>query len=150
MTITIDDVEYALVPKGTVRKEFPIFKKNNIGEVFRFDDNNSGQWCLLSRPLFYEARTKFTYFCADNDDYWTDVPYDEERGLYDKQPVWCWDDEDTSMRNILFFDCKNNGKVFSYNGERHNWGILDNTEPVTTEQLQLMPFIWNMYLRLED
>lgn len=49
--------------------------------------------------------------------------------LADKDLVYCWDDEDTSMRTLKFWD-KVNKCTFSFKGERHG-ERFHNYEPFT-------------------
>lgn len=49
---------------------------------------------------------------------WKAVLYDREVELYDGQPVWCWDADNTSRRNLGFYDVKNNN-TFHSNGNRN-------------------------------
>jgi hypothetical protein len=78
----------------------------------------------------------------------TDVPYNAERGLYDKQPVWCWDDDYIAIKVLNFYDAQDD-MVFDMDGSRSSVKYT-NMEPVTPAQLETMPFIWDMYLKLKD
>ena len=62
---------------------------------------------------------------------WEDVTYDEERGLFDKQLVWVWDNGETHVRTLKFYNAKNRC-TFSWRGKRN--GIYwDNYEPYEGE-----------------
>lgn len=128
---------YRIKPK----EEYPIFKINEDGEIFKITTVYNRATCKLGIDLdktleYDEVKNLKT------------IPYNKERGLYHKQPVWCWDNEDVAKKIIKFYDCKN-GCTFSYDGQLEG-ECFENIEPVTQEQLKTMPFIWEMYKQLKD
>lgn len=113
------------------KEEYPQFKVNKKGEVFRLNDEDS---CTV----FLSPETDFIgkIFGNINELFLETIPYDKERGLYHKQPVWCVSKLDKTI--ILDF----------YDIYTNMW--TDYTfEPITLEQLKVMPFIWGMYKQLE-
>ena len=50
-------------------------------------------------------------------DIWEDYPYDKEKGLYHKQMVYCWYDEDTHSVDIRFYNAINKCP-FAYDGDK--------------------------------
>ena len=59
-------------------------------------------------------------------DYWDDVAYDKDRGLYDKQFVECWNNKYTTSRDLCFYDAINKC-AFSCYGTRMS-SAYDNYE----------------------
>lgn len=125
---------YRLKPK----QEYPIFKRNEDGEVFK----------IISSDSFgtqYE-----TMLCKDfNERHMLSgetIPHDTKTGLYHLQPVWCWDDEHKS-KVTMFYDVELKMAIgfIVEKGNEYHW---DNIEPITPEQLKTMPFIWDMYTNL--
>ena len=57
----------------------------------------------------------------------------EEVELYDKQPVYAWDNNMTHTRTLRFYDKKNNG-IFSYYGKRSLLSY-DNCEAIPTHMI---------------
>ena len=57
----------------------------------------------------------------------------EEVELYDKQPVYAWDNNMTHTRTLRFYDKKNNG-IFSYYGKRSLLSY-DNYEAIPTHMI---------------
>jgi hypothetical protein len=141
--ITINGIEYICTPRE-VKEEinYPVFKRNGIGEIIRWDNETQAAFMLTEYAVDiasnYEIRVKKDLPA---------VPYNAERGLYDKQPIWCWDDH-TTAKHLRFYDIQFN-RAFGTKGARKAVPFT-NIEPVTPEQLKTMPFIWDMYLKLED
>ena len=77
-----------------------------------------------------------------------DVIFDEEKGLYDKQPVWAWDNDDTCMRELKFYDAINKC-CFTFKGTRGGISV-DNYEAVTQETLDANPWIREMRKLLKE
>ena len=62
-----------------------------------------------------------------NESKWKDVLYDEERGFWDGQPVWCWDKDYETIKSLGFYDAKHN-RLFDITGSRCG-NMYDNYEP---------------------
>lgn len=121
-----------------LKPQYPIFKRNENGEVFRFEDSSSYPLVVLSD---YRLNKHTSDDLSDTEI----IPHDRERDLYQFQPVWCWDDTDPYMKQIRFYSRE--GSVVRHNNVQQmvTW---DNMEPITSEQLKTMPFIWDMYTNL--
>ena len=64
-----------------------------------------------------------------NDERWEDVLYDEEKDLWDGQPIWCFNDAKSVTRELKFYDAKFKC-TFNDDGDRHGCMImLDNYLP---------------------
>ena len=49
---------------------------------------------------------------------WSDIAFDKERGLYDKQLVWCWNDFDKFGKSCRFYDAINKRTFCIVRGSR--------------------------------
>jgi len=107
--------------------KYPIFKKNQKGEIFRFDGREgypvlAKNWSTNSVSIYYYPK-----------EYWSDVEYNSELDLYDGQPCYLSYIYDREII-IQFYDIKS--KYLSNH-------IL---KPVPLETLKTMDFIWDLYL----
>lgn len=68
---------------------------------------------------------------------WEPIPYNEERGLYDKQPVACWDDRHKYSRTVRFYDALNDS-TFAHNGERSGY-VYHNYKPYYGDLFDMNP-----------
>jgi hypothetical protein len=124
------------------KEEYPQFKASDDTEVSKLEKDKA-TIMISENP----NRIGIDYK-SDLIKYLKPIPYNEEKGLYHKQPIWCWDEEACSARIIRFYDVVNDC-TFMYDGS--SGGILfDNIEPITPEQLKTMPFLWEMYKQLKD
>lgn len=135
-------LDYKLVDKI----KYPIFKVNEDGEVFRFNDKDSTGECLLWKDSRLEA-TKRLY-----DKYFdfTPIPCSKERGLYHKQPVWFryYDCEKTmDIYEIGYYNVSSDNIIYSITGATCHY---DEIKPITSYQLKSMPFIFEMYKQIKD
>ena len=138
-TITIDGVEYDLVPKEK-SEQYPIFKRNEDGEVFRFESERKWE-CVLTKHNDYYGKQLYSKAYSE----FETIPYDKEKGLYHLQPVWfkLYDCKGTiDIPEIGFYDAESNNVIYSITGCVCHYNEI---EPITPEQLKVMPFIWSMY-----
>lgn len=141
-----DDLEFRLKPK----EEYPIFKINDLGEIWKFTDKDTSI-CMLSDDLICTTVDKnFTgsKFDINDSNYWNTIPYNKERGLYHKQPIWCWLNDDKYGRSIRFYNFYKD-ELISPCDSNYSHGF-QNIEPITPDQLKVMSFVWKMYKQLED
>ena len=123
-TITIDGVEYNLVPKEKT-EQYPIFKRDSKGNVYKIINS-------LSHEIVFHEKQILICQVLETKGHWNDfetISYDKERGLYHLQPVFVFYGNDCS---IEFFNL-----IANY-GNR-------TVEAITAEQLNTMPFVWSMY-----
>jgi len=114
--------------------EYPVFKKNSNGEVYRFDEVNPNGISVL-----WENRYKATTELYGSEvSSWTDVEYDTERRLYHGQPIFCYGKD--NMRRIDYYDVKLKRPMVSM--------VNRNIEPISLEALKTLPFIWEQYTEL--
>jgi len=127
---------YNLTP---IVPEYPLFKKNEAGDVLRIDSELSGTWMLLANSDFIGDPENLQEIPVLSSDYWTDIPYDSERGFYHGQPVWVHFADDASM--IYFYNADKDLFHTAGGGCIHS----SKVEPIALEALQHMPFVWEQY-----
>lgn len=95
--------------------QYPIYCLSS-GLIVKFDGLRSG--------IVVKAGSGIKIGCVDNSftehtntKIWQQLLTCPEYGFYHKQPVWCWDDDDTHERKLMFFNA-NTSRPFSYNGRR--------------------------------
>ena len=87
--------------------EYPIyFKFKNCSLVVKFTGLQSGEVVVNSKH--YNIGDKSTTFRSHTDsDVWQQLNVCEKTGFFDGQLVWCWDNDDTHVRTLRFYDVKN-------------------------------------------
>ena len=124
------------VKRYRVKKEikYPVYKKNqDVIAKFINEERMKPVFLInLDTKMFrhLDVRSEVigcTFYHDINHKEWEDVVYDEETGLWDGQPVWCWDDGTETLRVLKFYDAKN--KVcFNSEGGRSGY-FCDNYIP---------------------
>ena len=135
-----EDFDYRLKPK----QEFPIFKENEDGEILKFTSENFYE-IVLSYAYTYIGK-KYRNVNKELLELLKDVPYNKKRNLYHKQPIWCWDNHCKCSRQLRLYDAINNSTFDTFGNE--NGASYNNYEPLTTDQIKSMSFIWNMYKKI--
>jgi len=136
MQITVEGVEITLteeqkqkICEGTTK--YPIFKRNvNSGLIVKFTGLGTGKVVWKGDQSMFIGFKSNGFFPHTNKT-WEDVAYDEERDLFDGQPVYCWNNEDTHSRNIRFYDVLYK-TVYNYKGYRRG-PVFGNYEAVRQE-----------------
>lgn len=126
------------------QQQYPIFKRNEDGEVFEIISNGTFECVFGSKTKMAKSWSQNEFPKTVND--FETIPYDKERGLYHLQPVLCWGNNWTCGKNIRFYSVIN-GKSIDPNNIK-SAGTYDNIEPITPEQLKTMPFIFDMYKKI--
>ena len=126
-------VDYKLKSK----EEYPIFKINEVGGIYKICENSV-------RLMFCNTKDHIGKIYPKNQlkEYST-IPYNKERGLYHKQPCFLFFGKDVS---IDFYDAKRDGFII----DKYKFKVYDRIEPITSDQLKVMLFIWDLYKQLED
>lgn len=137
--IKIDGIEYTLTPKAP-EFEYPMWFQANIGKlIVEFVGLEEGtvvkERGISTHSIGYKS-TDWTPHT--NSEAWTQVPNPNE--LQDKDLVYCWDDENTHVINIRFYDGINKCS-YCYDGKRGctTWenylkaDIDDLPEPIRTK-----------------
>lgn len=134
-TVKYDDHNMKFVcPVGILRAnsnlKTPVFKKDkNIVVKFTSDNkltvvfvfNTTGVNVIGVDNLFDVIGKEFN--CSINDESWIDVAYDEEKDLWDGQPIWCFNDAKSVTRELKFYDAKFKC-TFNDDGDRHGCMIM--------------------------
>ena len=106
---------------------YPIYCKS-IGSslVVEFTRLNEGKVVVNSRyDSIGEYRTNWHDY--NNNNVWQQLDVCEETGFFDGQLVWCWDNNDTHIRYLKFYDAKNEC-TYQCDGNRYG-SVFDNYEP---------------------
>lgn len=116
--------DYRLKPQT----QYPIFKRNKDGDVFKIVNANHHTIMLSEESEILGS----TYGTFTEIPYKT-IPYYSERDLYHLQPTWAKDK--FGNISIIFYE---------------NLDVYRNFEltPITPKQLKVMPFIWDMYQKV--
>ena len=119
----------ALKNQVTEKKEikYPIYCKS-IGSslVVEFTRLNEGKVVVNSRyDSIGEYRTNWHDY--NNNNVWQQLDVCEETGFFDGQLVWCWDNDDTHIKYLKFYDAKNEC-TYQCDGNRYG-AVFDNYEP---------------------
>jgi hypothetical protein len=157
ININGNDVEIELTSEQLAQANkpkfnYPIYKKNTIAKsIVKFTGLNTGIHILSPNGLPSTGEEENDW--VKHTDYiWEDIAYDEDRELYDKQPVWVWDDwdnRDTSGGVIRFYDAINKCTFWMHGGQRKG-NRYDTYEPVSNKTILTTPWIMKAQAKLED
>lgn len=118
--------------------QYPVFKKNHIGEVYKFTNTDSAIIMLTKITKFIGSVEFGLDLASIHSTAWTDVAYDSERELYDGQPCYM------NMGNDIL-PC-----LTLFNINKHYNDKLNKLTPIPLEALKHMPFVWDMYKRSKE
>ena len=119
----------ALKKQNTEKEEinYPIYcKLKDSSLVVKFTELQSGE--VVINNNYYNVGNKNTDWRSHTDtDVWQQLDVCEETGFFDGQLVWCWDNDDTHVKCLKFYDAKNEC-TYQFDGteDGHNY---DNYEP---------------------
>ena len=120
----------ALKNQVTEKEEFnyPIYcKLKHSSLVIKFTGLNSGE--LVVNSEYSNIGDKNTDWRRHTDtDVWQQLDVCEKTGFFDGQLVWCWEDDDTYIRYLKFYDAKNECTYYQCDGCRKGH-VFDNYEP---------------------
>lgn len=100
--------DYPICCVGKEDKAIILFDGIESGVVLKQGDH----------PMSRVIGETYGHWIDHTDSYWTQIPYDREKGFYHKQPVYCWQDEDTHSATLRFYDAENKESVFAFNGSK--------------------------------
>jgi len=124
---------------------YPIFKKSKVTNVIvKFIGPNEAT-VLFDPNNQHNNDSGYDWVEHTDTDSWEDVPYDKERGFWHGQPVWFWGNNDTHVRQVRFYNVKNQA-TFSYTGYTHGVGF-GNYEAVKPEHYE--DWMYEAYKTLE-
>lgn len=121
--------EIEALKKQSEKEEFnyPIYcrgKETNC--VVKFESSSEGVYVIQNEFREVGENTK-TLIKHTDTNYWQQLDVCEKTGFFDGQLVWCWDNYDSHMRVLKFYDVKNKC-TYQYDGNR--CGIhFNNYEP---------------------
>ena len=99
----------ALKNQVTEKEEikYPIYcKLKDSSLVVKFTELQSGE--VVINNNYYNVGNKNTDWRSHTDsNVWQQLDVCEETGFFDGQLVWCWEDDDTHVRTLRFYDVKN-------------------------------------------
>ena len=119
----------ALKKQNTEKKEitYPIYcRGKGTNCVVKFESLNE---CIYFKQGIYNNvghRSKGVVAHTDNN-VWQQLNVCEETGFFDGQLVWCWDNNDTHVKCLKFYDAKNEC-TYQCDGNRYG-SVFDNYEP---------------------
>ena len=109
--------------------KYPIFKKSTYnGDIERFDGLKTRTTVFSPNNETPIGETTNIATRHSNKDYWEDVPYDRDTGLWHGQPCYAWDNDYTHYKAVFFYDAilhtafKTNGKLGGY--DYHNYEAI--------------------------
>ena len=122
--------EIEALKKQNAEKEeikYPIYCKfKDSSLVIKFTELQSGE--VVINNNYYNVGNKNADWRSHTDtDVWQQLDVCEETGFFDGQLVWCWDNNDTYIRYLKFYDAKNEC-TYCYDGTRSGT-CIDNYEP---------------------
>ena len=85
--------------------KYPIFKKSTYnGDIERFDGLKTRTTVFSPNNETPIGETTNIATRHSNKDYWEDVPYDRDTGLWHGCPCYAWDNGNTHYRAIYFYN----------------------------------------------
>ena len=120
----------ALKKQNTEKEEFtyPIYCKNkDTSLVVKFTGLKSGE--VVANNIYHkEVGKKRNDWVKHTDaNTWQQLDVCEKTGFFDGQLVWCWNNPDSHMRYLKFYDVKNKC-TYCYNGTKDG-NYYSNYEP---------------------
>ena len=108
--------------------KYPIYcKLKNSSLVVKFTELTTGE-VVVNNNRHKQVGKNFNGWVEHTDaDTWQQLDVCEKTGFFDGQLVWCWENYDTHIRVLGFYDVKNKC-VYYYNGSKEG-NIYDNYEP---------------------
>jgi hypothetical protein len=113
--------------------QYPIYclSKSN-GAIVQF--NNLQYGIVIKKgegaKAFNEGETASCFVAHTYTDVWEVLPICPRTGFYHKQRVWFWDNDQTHVRYLGFYDAINSS-TYNYNGNANSYSF-QNYEAVTT------------------
>ena len=101
--------EIEALKKQNVKKEefeYPIYcKLKNSSLVVKFTDLRTGEIVINNERNSVGVKSNMFQSPMDTN-VWQQLDVCEETGFFDGQLVWCWDNDDTHVRTLRFYDVK--------------------------------------------
>ena len=119
----------ALKNQVTEKEEFnyPIYcKLKGSSLVVKFTGLQEGKLVVNSKHIKIEKAFNEWRICTDTNT-WQQLEVCEITGFFDGQLVWCWDNDYSHRRLLLFYDVKNKS-TYGYSGKRNGF-VYENYKP---------------------
>ena len=119
----------ALKKQSTEKKEFeyPIYCKNKYTSlVVKFTGLQSGE-VVVNDDDWNIGESSMDWIKHTDKNEWQQLDVCEKTGFFDGQLVWCWDNNNTHVRQLRFYDVKYKC-TYTVVGDK-NGGEYDNYEP---------------------
>jgi hypothetical protein len=106
---------------------YPIYFKNKYTSlVVKFTGLQSGE-VVINEDEWNVGESSMTWIKHTNKDEWQKLDVCKKTGFFDGQLVWCWDNDDTHIRELRFYDVKYKC-TYMFGGDK-NGGEYDNYAP---------------------
>ena len=109
----------ALKKQNTEKEEikYPIYRKlKDSSLVVRITGLNSGE--LVVNDKYYKVGEHIKNWSKfNNNNVWQQLGVCEKTGFFDGQLVWCWEEDDTHIRYLKFYEAKHKG-TYQFDGTR--------------------------------
>ena len=107
--------------------KYPIFcNLKDSSLVVKFTDLRTGE-VVINEERHNVLRKRNDWIKHTCTKQWQQLEVCEKTGFFDGQLVWCWDDYDTHVRQLRFYDVKNK-RTYNFSGKRYGF-VYDNYEP---------------------
>ena len=122
--------EIEALKKQNTEKEksiYPIYCKHiHSSLVIKFTGLNLGE-VVINGKNRNKGETSSAWSSHTDNNVWQQLKVCEKTGFFDGQLVWCWDNTDSHMRYLKFYDAKNKC-TYSYSGIKYGHNFK-NYEP---------------------
>lgn len=107
--------------------KYPIYcKLKDYSLVVKFTALQTGE--VVVNNSYNDVEDKYYDWRTHTDTtVWQQLEVCEKTGFFDGQLVWCWDNNDTHIRYLKFYDAKNEC-TYQCDGNRYG-SVFDNYEP---------------------
>jgi hypothetical protein len=132
--------------KAELKTEYPMYKRSTVSKcIVKFTGRTEGEVMVVGNGVHTKGEFSTGWIPHGVKTIWEDVIYDEEKGMFDKQLVWCWNIISTHSRVARFYDAINKCS-YTCMGERHGLEF-DSYEPYKGEYPE---WARRVYDKLED
>lgn len=113
--------------------EFPIFKKDDAGNVYKFNDE------IDFEIVFIKNKNNLKNDLEFNDSNLKLVHCDKERELYNNQPIWCWNNG-YKEKQLRFYNSFSKCAYSCYSKSIFDFHF-DNYKALNLEQIDILDFM---------
>ena len=117
----------------TNKVTFPVFKKDSQGNIYKFEDEEDCEVVFIKD----DKTIRDDYKCYDKG--LETIHCDKERGLYNNQPVWCWNNG-IKEKQLRFYNSFTKTAYSCYNYSLFDFGF-DNYEALNLTQIRALDFL---------